>query len=225
LVYLDDSRVKIIRRAEKEAEFRSGSYSNGYRDNNNYPEKPKTYYYYYKKDKKRDRFLNSQKQHQRRLEEILYSLTKLVNYLIPEVSNQSRPSSIPVPVRQRGSPTIELNNPISPSTAISRSVSNTSINIPKSTPTDSQVNITIQVNLLVIPLPDTPDTPYFEGVNISEFIERFENICDNYQIRDKNKIKRVPRYYTQVIGQFIKEIKRYQDEDWNKLKKELKKEY
>jgi len=28
-----------------------------------------------------------------------------------------------------------------------------------------------------------------------------------------------------VIGQFVKGIKEYQDEDWGKLKKELKKEY
>ena len=77
----------------------------------------------------------------------------------------------------------------------------------------------------MIPLPGTPDTLYFEEVNISEFIEYFENICDDYQVRDENKIKRVPRYYTQVIGQFVKGIKKYQDEDWNKLKKELKKEY
>ena len=76
-----------------------------------------------------------------------------------------------------------------------------------------------------MPLPDTPDTPYFEGVNISEFIECFEDIYDNYQVRGKNKIKRVPRYYTQVIDQFIKEMKKYQDEDWGKLKKELKKKY
>ncbi len=83
----------------------------------------------------------------------------------------------------------------------------------------------MQANLLVMPLSDTPGIPYFEGVNISEFIERFEDIYNNYQVRDENKIKRVPRYYTQVIGQFVKGIKKYQDEDWNKLKKELKKEY
>ena len=50
-----------MRRAEKEIEFRDNSYSNGYRDNNNYLEKSKAYYYYYKRDKKRDRFLDSQK--------------------------------------------------------------------------------------------------------------------------------------------------------------------
>ncbi len=77
----------------------------------------------------------------------------------------------------------------------------------------------------MIPLPGTPDTLYFEEVNISEFIEYFENICDDYQVRDENKIKRVPRYCTQVISQFVKGIKKYQDEDWGKLKKELKKEY
>ncbi len=98
-VYLDDLKIKTIRRAEKEVEFKGNSYNNGYRDNNNYLKKPKTYYYYYKRGKKRDKFLNSQKQHQRRLEEILYSLTKLVNYLILEISNQSRPSSILISVR------------------------------------------------------------------------------------------------------------------------------
>ena len=58
-VYLDDLRVKIVRRVEKGAEFRDNSYSNDYRDNNNYLKKSKTYYYYYKKDKKGDKFLNS----------------------------------------------------------------------------------------------------------------------------------------------------------------------
>ncbi len=77
----------------------------------------------------------------------------------------------------------------------------------------------------MMPLPGTPDIFYFEKTNISEFIERFEDIYNNYQIRDENKIKRVPRYCTQVIDQFIKEIKKYQNEDWGKLKKELKKEY
>ena len=76
-----------------------------------------------------------------------------------------------------------------------------------------------------MPLLDISDILYFEEVNISEFIERFEDMCDDYQVRDKNKIKRVPRYCTQVIGQFVKKIKEYQDEDWGKLKKELKKEY
>src|SRR6266536_1269563 len=74
-------------------------------------------------------------------------------------------------------------------------------------------------------LSGTPNIFYFEEVNISEFIEYFENICDDYQVRDENKIKRVPRYCTQVISQFVKEIKKYQDEDWGKLKKKLKKEY
>ena len=74
-------------RAEKGVEFRGDSYSNGYRDNNDYLEKLKAYYYCCKRSKKRDRFLDSQKQHQRRLEKILYSLTKLVSYLILEVDN------------------------------------------------------------------------------------------------------------------------------------------
>ncbi len=46
-------------RTEKETEFKDNSYSNGYKDNNNYLEKSKIYYYYYKRGKKKDRFLDS----------------------------------------------------------------------------------------------------------------------------------------------------------------------
>ncbi len=62
-------------------------------------------------------------------------------------------------------------------------------------------------------LPGTPGIFYFEGVNISEFIECFKNMCDDYQVKDENKIKRVLRYCMQVIGQFVKGMKKYQDED------------
>jgi len=48
-----------VTRAEKGVEFRGDSYNNGYRDNNNYLEKPKAYCCYYKRGKKRDRFLDS----------------------------------------------------------------------------------------------------------------------------------------------------------------------
>jgi len=47
-----------VRRTEKGAEFKNDSYSNGYKNNNNYLEKLKTYYYYYKRGNKRDRFLD-----------------------------------------------------------------------------------------------------------------------------------------------------------------------
>ncbi len=50
-------------RAEKGVEFRGGNYSNGYRDNNSYLKKPKACCCYCKGDKKRDRFLDSQKQY------------------------------------------------------------------------------------------------------------------------------------------------------------------
>jgi len=76
-----------VTRAEKRVEFRGNSYSNGYKDNNNYLEKSKVYCCYCKRGKKRDRFLDSQQQHQRRLEEVLYSLRKLVSCLISEVGD------------------------------------------------------------------------------------------------------------------------------------------
>ncbi len=74
-------------RVEKGVEFRGGSYSNDYRDNNSYLGKPKACYCYYKRSKKKNRFLDSQEQYQKRLEEVLYSLTKLVSCLILKVSD------------------------------------------------------------------------------------------------------------------------------------------
>ncbi len=51
-----------------------------------------------------------------------------------------------------------------------------------------------------MPLSGTLGILYFERINISEFIERFEDIYNDYQVRDEDKIKRVPRYYTQMIS-------------------------
>ncbi len=46
-------------RAKKKVEFRGDSYSNGYKDNNNYLKKLKACYCDRKRDKKKDRFLDS----------------------------------------------------------------------------------------------------------------------------------------------------------------------
>ena len=40
--------------------------------------------------------------------------------------------------------------------------------------------------------PGAPDSPFFERANISEFLERFENMCDDYQMSTPEKIRRLP---------------------------------
>lgn len=33
-----------------------------------------------------------------------------------------------------------------------------------------------------MPYPGAPDSPFFEGANVSEFLERFENMFDDYRM-------------------------------------------
>lgn len=39
--------------------------------------------------------------------------------------------------------------------------------------------------------PGAPGSPFFEGANVSEFLERFENICGNYRTSTSEKIRRL----------------------------------
>lgn len=45
----------------------------------------------------------------------------------------------------------------------------------------------------IMPMPylGVPGSPFFDGANISEFLERFENMCDDYRILISEKIRRL----------------------------------
>jgi hypothetical protein len=56
-----------------------------------------------------------------------------------------------------------------------------------------------------MPLPGSPGAPYFEGANITEFLERFEEMCEDYRVEGSGeKLKRLPKYCSVMIGQSIK---------------------
>jgi hypothetical protein len=73
-----------------------------------------------------------------------------------------------------------------------------------------------------IPLLGSPGAPYFKGTNITEFLERFKEICEDYRVEDSSeKLKRLPKYYTIMISQSIKNTTEWIEEKWEELKKEL----
>jgi hypothetical protein len=56
-----------------------------------------------------------------------------------------------------------------------------------------------------MPLPGSPGAPYFKGTNITEFLERFEEMCKDYRVEGSGKkLKRLSKYYTIMISRSIK---------------------
>ena len=58
-------------------------------------------------------------------------------------------------------------------------------------------------------MPRGPRAPYFEGSNIIEFLERYKELYEDYNLRPTDILKRVPRYYKTTISLFVKNIPEY----------------
>jgi hypothetical protein len=55
--------------------------------------------------------------------------------------------------------------------------------------------------------------PYFEGANITKFLERFKDLYIDHRIKEADRTKRLPCYYETAISQFIKSIPKYDERD------------
>ena len=47
----------------------------------------------------------------------------------------------------------------------------------------------------------------FEGVNATKFLDQFDNVYKEYFVANKDKLTRLPRYYSWNIGDAIKSMK------------------
>jgi hypothetical protein len=61
----------------------------------------------------------------------------------------------------------------------------------------------------------------FKGANVTEFLERYEDLCLDYQVLDDNKLTRLLRYCIQPIAETIKLLKEWKSCDYTILKKAL----
>ena len=52
----------------------------------------------------------------------------------------------------------------------------------------------IYVMIQPMPAPETIETPYFTGQNVSQFIERYERLCVRYHVTSKEKHQGLPEY-------------------------------
>jgi len=78
---------------------------------------------------------------------------------------------------------------------------------------------------MLMPPPGTPRSPMFKGANVTEFLKRYEDLCSDYRVTDKDRLIRLPRYYIQPIAETIKSLKEWKNRDYTALKKVLLAEY
>lgn len=76
-----------------------------------------------------------------------------------------------------------------------------------------------------MPYPGTMAAPYFDGSSITEFLETYEDMCNDYQVCDKEKLRQMPRYCESLTESYIKTLAEFVEDDYQDLKEVLRVEY
>ncbi|MCJ1344896.1 hypothetical protein MMC31_003101 [Peltigera leucophlebia] len=76
---------------------------------------------------------------------------------------------------------------------------------------------------LVIPYPGTPGAPFFDGQNITHFLDLYDQLCSDYRLSESEKINRLPRYCEFFTGNYIKIL--IKGADWVAVRSILRREY
>lgn len=78
--------------------------------------------------------------------------------------------------------------------------------------------------VMPMPNPKVPGSPFFEGDNISYFLKKFENMCEDYQMSTSEKIRCLPWYCEMFIARHVRSVG-FSRLDWIKISTNLKKKY
>ena len=54
-----------------------------------------------------------------------------------------------------------------------------------------------------------PESPFFSGSNISDFFEAWEYFCEDFQLLNENRIKRISRYFGADFRDYMEILKNY----------------
>jgi len=78
--------------------------------------------------------------------------------------------------------------------------------------------------LSLFPLPHQLGAPYFDGINVTEFLARWEHLTMDWT--DGQRIKKMPLYCKTTLGLYIKELDIYREgESWDDFTILLKSEF
>lgn len=77
----------------------------------------------------------------------------------------------------------------------------------------------------VMPYPGSPGAPFFEGSNITDFLDSYSRMCTDYQVDKQEKIKRLSWYCELFTGKYIETLISSSGTSWAALRKALREEY
>ncbi len=79
--------------------------------------------------------------------------------------------------------------------------------------------------LTPFPAPGVPGAPYFNGANITLFLDRFKLLGENYYINDSDLVKKLPDYCEPEIREEIRTLAGYDQQDWSQIRKQLRERF
>jgi hypothetical protein len=77
------------------------------------------------------------------------------------------------------------------------------------TPPSPQLLIVITLRAR-LPFPSQPEAPKFNNTDMTRFVEEWDNIYKNCEIKTIKKARRVPKYITKIIEKYIRAQKKYE---------------
>ena len=76
---------------------------------------------------------------------------------------------------------------------------------------------------IVIPYSVGPGAPFFDGQNITDFLDRCSQLCEDYHLSESEKIYRLPWYCKYFTGNYVKIL--IKGADWAAARSVLRREY
>lgn len=93
-----------------------------------------------------------------------------------------------------------------------RNQSTTMPNMNTPTSSEGQAAMAITTQRIVMPAPRTVGAPYFNGNNVTEFLETIEYLFEDAIIIDRRqRVMRIARYYKDSISGYVKGLDYYRD--------------
>ena len=65
----------------------------------------------------------------------------------------------------------------------------------------------------------------FDGTNVTDFLDQYQDMCEDCELSFKEMIKRLPRYCEPFTGVYIKSLAEFVEKNFDALRKLLLKEY
>jgi hypothetical protein len=79
--------------------------------------------------------------------------------------------------------------------------------------------------LIIMFVFETSETFFFDEYNITKFLNRYVDLCQNYDLEKKKKIRRLLRYYDLINEQYVRVVINANVFEWKEFCKTLCKNY